>query len=1524
MKKAISAVILCCTLLLSSLAFAACGGKATEVTLVDWEDGSIEVELYADVTVDNAAAYDAAGNAYAVMATVKRTDGTEVALIGGRFCADYAGGYTIAYTLADPNVHARTKTVAIKIQGSDTPVPYFGAMPQVYEGAAFAVPAHGYALDPAVAVTEESLTLYRVDGEDRIETGADLSADITLDAGQYVFVYQVTAGEKAGSAELPFRVRIESEKYALAALNGADENVLAVSCWDNGIGGWKMEQAAFTAETFRNEFVSSGSAEIALPASNGAAHVYVVPEISQNDFVERMSVPGAVVSVWLYLDAENGESRTATSGKRNVTLSHRAWTNLRVSAEDFGFKDDLKGFWTALSMGKSALFSVTNAGWDAYTVYVDSIYVAVPLVGSVAPVTAAYGSEITVKAESEQTDKFYYELYDTVDGAAPQTSADGKFTPRVAGDIKANAYPCDNAYYAETMTADVTVTHTGSLKFDKAAYELPSGTSDRPTAAVTGGTATVDYRLQTTDGAQLFSYLKEGDKIRMFEGAHQLNAHAKIDGVDYVTSANVTAAKAAVTEGTIENFDDPASAQNTRYPLTTYMGDYAGAEGVVRYDLTGDMWPGFALSYALQTKEKLIEQGFTANDWLAYRFYMENVPANYFILDFVFGKGQYELRYINEGWNTAYISAGRFLESFDQWFAPQHSGYVFFTNNNYTGSLYVYFDWIGLVKNGQSADVTTPAGEVEFDNFDHEHATISVAAKSTDLIVDWVSSYQDRNGVMKLYTQVPYNAQPTVKGLRSRLTKAAFIEKGVDATYDMFCVDVYCASDGNYTMLDAGGNTIATFDEGKKWYTVEIPAAAVLDKIDESSKAVDISFGFTDENKQHPHEIYIDKMYFKKGAGVAVEGNTLVCNPGTGNTYTFTVDGKTDASYTIGADGYDLMQLVEAGSFSKDHTIVVTGKKDGATVGDPITLTWSSPAGSNEINAFDSSLSRPRFVGNPGLKQTFVASQSDGTTTKTGVVKIQLNEYAWPDLKLGEPMCSKEDAAKFNGDNDSIVVVAYFTADSLTNMKIVYQHGGADVVTLDVKAGWNEYKIPAEYFDYDKVASGTDFIYIVRNSKSLADVVMYIDEIRFDSPAPAPDSGVKIEDSKLVLTASADEALTYTFTVDGKADASYVIDKTNGFDLTQLVEAGAFSQDYTIVVTGKKNEAAVGDAIELTWTSPVGANEINGLGSSKARNKFVGNSSLTQTFESQVSDGTTTKYGVVKIELTGLYPDIRFGAPLCTKEQAAAYTGDNAYLVFVLYFASDTKNMSSLTFTYRSKNADGSNKDIAFHYRAGWNEYWIPVSYFDYDEVAKGASSSHFFFPYYSENDLAGISMYIAEIRLDTKTPATATQTRAAFVDFSDANAVHGFGTAGGGTYCGYLPSATVTPVEGSETVTLGPCIRYRATEEWSEVKGFAPAMTKEQYTAFATSGTKFVIEGYSNTNAGGNAMYHGFGGSDVNLGTLPKGGAFKFEIDASIILENFDAIVSGTGKSKIMFNNGGNSITQDIYFTGMYFEKTA
>ena len=1514
MKRALYAFLVSCMLALTAIGFAACGGtQIKQVTLVDWEDKTIEVDLYSDVTVDNSAVYDTEGNAYATKAEVTKKSGEAVLALDGTFRADYAGGYSIVYTLADESVSASAKTVTVKIKGTDTPAPYFKTSRlSVMENTAFSVPDRGYVLDPALSVSSETLTLYRVDGEERTRVEADLTAQVTLPAGTYVFVYEVKAGDKTGSAELAFRVKIKSEQFALAALNGEGENALGVSCWDNGIGGWTLGSVSYTSEVARNEYVSNGSAKVELPASNGAAHVYVTPEVSQADFVAKMNKPGALVSIWLYSDAENGEPRSVTCGTKGVSLPDKTWTNVKVSAEEFGFKDNPAGFWTALSMGKSALFSVNNAG-SAYTLYVDSIYVAEPLTGTFESATCAYGSEVTLAAHSEQTDKFYYELLDTVDGTAAQMSADGKFTPRVAGKILAKAYPCDNGYYAEAMTTMVTVTHTASLTFDKDSYEFDYGMSNRPTATVTGGEAQVQYRLDSADGSQMFSYLTEDGKVRLFEGEYTLTASAKIGDVDYVTFATITADAAPVQKGIIENYDSPESVQNTRWALATYMGDFKGEQGVIRYDLAGDMWPGYQMNYSLQTKEALLEQGFDENDYLAIHFYMENVPSNYMILDFVKDNGQYNLRYINEGWNTAYLSAGRFLNSFDQWFSPEYSGYFFFTNNNYTGPLYVYIDWIGLVKNEHGTDVVVEEGGVEFDNFDHEHATIGVAANSTDLLVSWVSEYEGREGVMKLYTEAPYNAQPTFRGPVSRLTKEQFIAKGVNASFDVFCVDVYVASDGNYVMLDGSGNTLARFDEGKKWYTVEVPVSYVLDHLD------NFSFAFSDEGKAHPHEIYIDRMYFKSGFGAAVEGNKLVRRADE-YIYKFTVNGSLDDSYVIDVkNGYDLLPLASDAKFSTGYTIVVTRyNSQGTAVGESATLTWSSPAGANEINGFDSTAAQQAFIGNKTLDMTFEKSVSDGTTTKNGVVKIQFNEYQWPDIKIGAPMLTKEQSAQYVGENNYVVISAYFTAKNMSGLKLTYRHftetNAADY-TVDIRTGWNNYSIPVSYFDYDQIAAGRDFFFVARNDGPLNDVVMYLDAIYFEYREPVTE--FHIEDNKLTVE-NPNSGVTYKFTVNGSSDDSYVIDTENGFDLTTLVtQQGVFSADYTIVVQGyNATNEAVGESETLTWSSPAGANEINGFNSTAAQQAFIGNKTLDMTFEKSVSDGTTTKNGVVKIALTGEYPDLKIGVPMLTKEQAATFNNATDYVVFVVYFASETVDMTNLTLTYRGKGGD-----VSFKYRAGWSEYWVPASYFDFDEVAKGAGSVHFFFPALS--NLAGVTMYIDEIRFDSR-DYLLTDTKAVFFDFNDPNNLSGFGTAGGNNRCTYVESVTVSPVTNevsSEDVTLTG-IRYQETGQWPEIKGIQSAMSKSVYESFVSARDKFVIEGYCNTDAGGNKLYYNVGGDDVEIGLLPKGGTFRFEIDAQIILDHFDDFVNGTNNVKIMFNNGDYEVTHDIYFTGMYFEK--
>ena len=215
-KKRIRLCVLLCLFVTAVfmlwLGVSACSNTAgkTQVTLVNWEDEVIEVELNSDVSVSTDAAYDADGNAYAVTAKVEQSDGAPAEVLGGVFRAEYAGGYRIVYSLADTSPEAASRTVTVNIKDSDTPAPFFTkTLFFAYEDEDMPVPAYEVLLKDGIAISGQTLTLYKTDGETRTEADFDAGAQtLRLEAGNYVFVLQVSAENgKSGSAELSFRVR---------------------------------------------------------------------------------------------------------------------------------------------------------------------------------------------------------------------------------------------------------------------------------------------------------------------------------------------------------------------------------------------------------------------------------------------------------------------------------------------------------------------------------------------------------------------------------------------------------------------------------------------------------------------------------------------------------------------------------------------------------------------------------------------------------------------------------------------------------------------------------------------------------------------------------------------------------------------------------------------------------------------------------------------------------------------------------------------------------------------------------------------------------------------------------------------------------------------------------------------------------------------------------------------------------------------------------------------------------------------
>ena len=842
--------------------------RAHAKELMNWEDESLEVDLYSKVTVSSDPVYDAEGNAYHVRALVSQTDGAFVNVLNGSFRADYAGGYRIVYTLADENIKADSRTVTVRIKNGDTPAPYFKKTQLVvYEDTKFGLPEYGCALDPEIGIEKETLELYKLAGESREKADADLSAsEISLPAGNYVFTLKITAKNgKTGEAELPFRVRSENERGAIASLNDANSNRLAISYWDTGINGWKLASTYFTPEVYRNEYVSLGSVYSEMPGTAGTGSLFITPEISKDEFVSTMSKEGAVVSVWMMIKSEDGEPRTISYGKKSMEAQNGLWTNVRITAEDAGYQGDLEKFYFDLAVGNYKLIEIQNPVGEPYTVYFDSIYVSEPITAEFPEAACNYGEKVTLKAASQWTEDFYYELYDiTEEEPLPQMSGDGTFTSRVAGTLHAMAYPIANRYYADLLMTTVTVNGNTAFGFEKNRMTMESGWNTRPKVKAGFGKGTVSYRIVTINGSECYSYLQDS-RIRIFEGEYILYGEAKRNGIVYSAYLWITGNKAPVDRGDIENFDNPSSMENVTTPQHfTYVGDYEGASGVVKFNAgKSGVWPGF-FALAPQTSREELVKSFSSDDFMAIRFRVENMPHNYYLYYTVeYGAKGLDtyVAHISNGWQTHYIPASEFFDNYDKWF---DKGRLCFTNN-VDNEAEIYVDWIKLVKGG-SKKAAQDENSVEYQNYSDPRAAMVMARKCEGMPLTWQDSYQGASGLLKITTTIE-EAWPTIWNFQPKLSRQQYLDLGYGEG-DIFKIRIYNANDyegytAHYCVTGKSENNTLLGNLKKGWNELSLDASIILDHFDAFSDGT-AYIVFSQANKPVMHELYLDSMYFEK------------------------------------------------------------------------------------------------------------------------------------------------------------------------------------------------------------------------------------------------------------------------------------------------------------------------------------------------------------------------------------------------------------------------------------------------------------------------------------------------------------------------------------------------------------------------------------------------------------------------------------------------------------------------------------
>lgn len=156
-----------------------------------------------------------------------------------------------------------------------------------------------------------------------------------------------------------------------------------------------------------------------------------------------------------------------------------------------------------------------------------------------------------------------------------------------------------------------------------------------------------------------------------------------------------------------------------------------------------------------------------------------------------------------------------------------------------------------------------------------------------------------------------------------------------------------------------------------------------------------------------------------------------------------------------------------------------------------------------------------------------------------------------------------------------------------------------------------------------------------------------------------------------------------------------------------------------------------------------------------------------------------------------------------------------------------------------------------------------------------------------------------------------------AYIDFGDdINWESYFATAQGQESCAYVMSATIS---GS---AVHNAVRYHANGTWPTFGGFKPVKKATDYEQYING--KFVIE---MSVASYSSQWNNLGfyvrpvwGADTRIQSINHTGTYSIEIPATTILDYWDSFVNGA--AVFYFDDGGESISIDCYFTGMYFKE--
>ena len=720
-RRLLIALLLCCMLVFTGFAIAACDHGGQEVQLEGFAVSEEVTAVYGETfEVEDLTVKDSDGNVYEVTVTVSCA-GQEVKVTSGRFMIDKMQDYTITYEVKLSDTDIRTLTTLVKVSSAVQPMITVGdGLQECYEVNDKITLPEVTAKDVSGAALTPTAEVY-LTGETEQKIEVTNNAFTASQAG--IYELRITATDSLGNkAEevVSFGVRTSAIDYEIESFDSP------VSVYNFRAGSYSEDLlSGYTAEQIGGRTgYGGGFAWFSSKNTGGIVQAYpgisLLPRMSKEDVSDAYIEGYTDVVIRMYLDygAERNVYRI-WNGKgtqqRLATLQPRTWTDVCIDITDFFDNYDLLNGSIDENGNPVQLFYIPNHEQETadntraeLTVYIDTIFVAKEesftiVEGSLAD-TAETGGQLDVSgiAISLDGEKFSLSVLDPLGNVLPVQ--DGKVNVDTYGVYTVNVI-LDSLTKFGSASVTVQVTPTVDYMEDLIGQlkEItdPASQEYKQTAALLSAAYKV---LSEADKASislktdyLFA-LMEGNKDYLQRPQNEASYIEKFESPLSERNIGCSSGAAALKIG----FTDEAIGG-----IASLNGGYAWISSARIDNGAYKEYPGldFVPRISKAEAQAYLDAGCTK---IAMRCYLDGAVNSRKILEK--WDGQVSIDWIlPQTWSVVYFDLARFIAGYDG--ILDGTKQMFFISNDTNPEIFtLYIDYIKIVTD---EDVATDADVVE-------------------------------------------------------------------------------------------------------------------------------------------------------------------------------------------------------------------------------------------------------------------------------------------------------------------------------------------------------------------------------------------------------------------------------------------------------------------------------------------------------------------------------------------------------------------------------------------------------------------------------------------------------------------------------------------------------------------------------------------------------------------------------------------------------------------------------------------